>query len=172
MEEEVREILGIKEEEWIYLERGNKDGLIRLYESTNGREWKEGYKECEIENNRVVRLALEGCNLRGKFENETTTTIFTLWIIYYFIHSLKTTNSKLWWKWNKNEGNIPIEIGNLTNLRELKLSTNQLSGSRMRMRMKWVFEDYFIYLWNVKWNERKYSNRNWKSHKFTKIIFE
>ena len=37
-------------------------------------------------------------------------------------------------KW---KGNIPIEIGNLTNLEELDLRNNQLSGLRMRIRMKY-----------------------------------
>ena len=128
-------------ESWDSLEENDRNGMICLFESTNGREWSRGTKECRIKNNRIVSLKLERCNLTGKFENETTTTttttIFTLWKIYYFVHSLKTTtNSKLWWKWNKNKGNIPIEIGNLTNLQELNLYQNQFSGLRMRMRMK------------------------------------
>ena len=56
------------------------------------------------------------------------------------------------------KGNIPTEIGNLTNLQILNLSGNQLSGLRMRMRMRinWNKIKYFMlfYLWNVKceWN--------------------
>ena len=41
--------------------------------------------------------------------------------------------------WNETikwKGNIPIEIGNLTNLQRLYLDDNQLSGLRMRMRMR------------------------------------
>ena len=82
MEEGVKEILRIDEERWNNLQRGDKDGLIRLYESTNGREWRDlgpiySDKGCVIEDNRVVYLRLIRCNLRGKLENETT-TIFTL----------------------------------------------------------------------------------------------
>ena len=37
---------------------------------------------------------------------------------------------------NKNQGTIPIEVGNLTNLQILSLSGNSLSGLRMKLRMK------------------------------------
>ena len=74
----LRTFLRINVYRWINLERGDKNVLIRLYETIDGREWREGHKECGIKNNRVVSLVLQYCNLRGKFENETTTTIFTL----------------------------------------------------------------------------------------------
>ncbi len=79
-----------------------------------------------------------------------------------------------WEKWKlKKKGNIPIEIGNLTNLKELNLSDNKLSGLKMKMKMK-IFDVFFIlfyFICEMKM-KRKYSNRNGKSHKFTRIALE
>ena len=77
MEQGVKKILRIKLVDWINLERRDKDVLIRLNEISNGTE-EYSTQDCEIKNNTVVGLILQICNLRGKFENETTTTIFTL----------------------------------------------------------------------------------------------
>ena len=49
--------------------------------------------------------------------------IFKCWIVKYEMQ-------------NKNQGTIPIEVGNLTNLQILSLSGNSLSGLRMKLRMK------------------------------------
>lgn len=86
----VRDDLGIEEGKWRHLSELDKDGLIKFYESANGRNWnREGGIECQIKNSRVAVLTLIDCNLTGNFENSTITTR----LICCFVHSLNTTNS-------------------------------------------------------------------------------
>ena len=63
---------------------------------------------------------------------------------------LNSDENEIKWK-----GNIPIEIGNLTNLRELYLSGNQLSGWEWEWEWNRIFEDYFILFICEMWNEIK-----------------
>ena len=68
---------------------------------------------------------------------------FELWGEYYSV--LSTTGLNLWG--NELTGEIPPEIGNLTNLTHLNLSSNQLTGeipeSICDLNVYWASTDYF-----------------------------
>ena len=72
-ETRLQNYLHISTEQWGNLNINDKTGLISLYESTNGPNWREGVRYgsiwqiyCEIENNRVVKLRLRNCEMMGK----------------------------------------------------------------------------------------------------------
>ena len=68
----------------------------------------------------ILLIGFWGCD--DPKEEETTPTEVTLWGIVY---SVEETNS-LDLSYNELTGEIPSEIGNLTNLTYLNLSNNQL----------------------------------------------
>jgi hypothetical protein len=88
-----------------------RNALIALYNSTNGENWtnNNGWKD--------PPLHTDGFSMPGTEEN------------WYGITVENHTVTKIGLFINNLLGTIPIEIGNLTNLKDLNLSDNSLSGS-------------------------------------------
>ena len=72
----------------------------------------------------ILFLIYWGCE--DSKEEETTPTEVTLWGVVY---SVEDTDSLPNLPYSGLTGSIPSEIGNLTNLTELRLEHNQLTGS-------------------------------------------
>ena len=52
---------------WKQLNEEDLEVLVSLFENTNGKQWKSKGGDIVSENTRVIKVDLNGCNLRGYF---------------------------------------------------------------------------------------------------------
>ncbi|OHT43350.1 leucine-rich repeat domain-containing protein [Flavobacterium tructae] len=99
-----------------------KEALIKLYEATNGSEWKVKWDlslsvatwyGVKVENGKVVGLHLANNNLQGNLPVELLTLVN---LITIDLHD------------NKIQGQLPLEIGKLSQLETLALFNNEIQG--------------------------------------------